>query len=538
MGVVMQTPRLWIAISGAVAVCAALLAVPLSAAINQASADSAARSQFAIDKDVRTAEETFAAVSKLARELSQRPYLPGSRKLPAAFENLDYDAYRRLRPRSEAAVWKGETSGYEVLPLPRGGLFRSAVQMHLVDDKGVKRIVDAKPYVEATDFPAATPDQLSALGFSGWRLLKASETASPDAPQVGADEYAVFQGGSYFRAISDGLAYGLSARALSVGTASAAGEEFPEFTAFWIIKPEAGDAAPIEAVGLLDSESISGAVRFKVIAGAATVFDVQADFYPRKEIAEVGVAPMSSMFYHGSADPKVEIADYRPEVHDSDGLLIRAASGEHIWRPVTNPRRLEVSTFELGEVAGFGLMQRRRDFASYADLEAAYERRPSLWVEPVSGWDGGNVVLVEIPTRDEYNDNIVALWRPAEVWKPSEKRSLSYRLHWTDVAPAGQLATVASTRIGDAPAGAGAQRFVVDFTGDADALFGDDVTLDVWSSTGEIQSLHSTAASAQNLRRIVFDLDAKGADVVELHAALRAGNRQISETWLYRWTPE
>lgn len=538
MGVCMRTSRLWLAIACAATLSVAVLAVPLSAAISEANADAAAQPSFALGKDTRTADETFAAVSQLARELSTRPYAPAAKKLPDAFSNLDYDSYRKLRPRAEVAIWHDQDLGHEFLPLPRGGLFRYPVQLHVVDGEGITRIVDAAPYVDASDFPEATSEQLATLGFSGWRLLKPDSTLPDASSGLPSDEFAVFQGGSYFRAISDGLVYGLSARALAIGTASPNGEEFPDFTSFWIVKPENDDAEWIEAIGLLDSESVSGAVRFKITAGAQTVFDVTADYYPRKEISEVGLAPMSSMFFHGSADPGDRIADYRPEVHDSDGLLIRAKSGEHVWRPVTNPRQLEVSTFELGEVSGFGLMQRRREFGAYADLEASYESRPGLWIEPLSGWADGKVVLVEIPTRDEYNDNIVALWRPAAPWTAGAKYSVSYRLHWSEAAPGGDKAAVASTRVAAAPGNPDLRRFVIDYTGDVGAEAGGDPLLDVWSSAGEIRNLHTTYAPSKNLRRIVFDLDPQGKDLIELHAAFRSGDQQTSETWLYRWTPE
>jgi periplasmic glucans biosynthesis protein len=69
--------------------------------------------------------------------------------------------------------------------------------------------------------------------------------------------------------------------------------------------------------------------------------------------------------------------------------------------------------------------------ATYEDLDDNYDKRPSAWIEPQGDWGKGTVDLVEIPTADETNDNIVAFWSPDVCLSRSSLSTLSYRLHWT-----------------------------------------------------------------------------------------------------------
>src|SRR5690606_23450635 len=248
-------------------------------------------------------------------------------------------------------------------------------------------------------------------------------------PEKRDDEIASFLGASYFRMIGRGQVYGVSARGLAIDTAQPSGEQFPRFTEFWVSRPAATDDF-LTVYALMDSPNVTGAYRFVIRPGEDTVADVRAQLYFRSGVGKLGVAPLTSMFLYGASQP-APIPSFRPEIHDSDGLAIRSGSGEHIWRPLNNPRRLSISSFQVEQLRGFGLMQRARSFARYEDLEERYELRPSVWVEPLGDWGAGRVELVEIPTGDETNDNIVAFWVPAALPPSGAPLQLEYRLHWT-----------------------------------------------------------------------------------------------------------
>ncbi len=222
----------------------------------------------------------------------------------------------------------------------------------------------------------------------------------------------MFQGASYFRAVAQHLLYGLSARGLAINTAEPSGEEFPAFTHFWIERP-APRASSIVIYALLESASTTGAYRFTVQPGVETVMDVELTLFPRADMHVVGIAPLTSMFLFDETN-RGRLDDYRPEVHDSDGLQITSKTGEHIFRQLANPIKLQVSTFTTQPPQGFGLVQRSREQSDFQDFENLYERRPSAWVEPKGDWGAGAVELVEIPSGRESNDNIVAFWRPAQ----------------------------------------------------------------------------------------------------------------------------
>ncbi|MEP7209332.1 MAG: glucan biosynthesis protein G [Alphaproteobacteria bacterium] len=476
---------------------------------------------------VNTPEHLFQTVSAMAQDLSTKPYHHEVTPLPKPFRGLGYDGYRRLRPRAEASIWRDEPGEFAVLPLPRGYIFDDSIEVNLVENGVIRPLTDGSAYVDFGDFGSATPAERSTLGISGWRAL------FPYRNDGKVDEAAVFQGGAYFRSLAQRLVYGASARALAIGTASRKGEEFPRLSKFWIFKP-AADSATLTVAALLDTDSATGAYLFTIQPGKQTVMGIRAVIYPRKEITEMGVGAISSMFMHSLAD-RGGVDDYRPEVHDSDGLAMLMGNGEMIWRPLTNPRDLQVSLFHDRHPRGFGLMQRERSPSAYDDLEARYERRPSVWVEPIGDWGAGHVMLVEIPTPNEYNDNIVAFWRPDEAWEPGTPQKLSYRLVWSGAhGPETPVARVVASRSGATPNSPLTRRFVIDF---ANAPGLGAATADVWASVGEVRDVHIETTD-QGGRRVSFDLDPKGAPLVELRAALVDGGVQQSETWLFRWTPD
>lgn len=467
-------------------------------------------------------------VAQLARHLASQPYAPGQHELPRALRSLTYDQYRMIRFDRSRALWGAEGLPFQVQPFHRGFLYQQRVQLHEVSDgRAVPLRFDRSLFTYGDgNEPPADAD----LGYAGMRILYRL-----NRPAL-FDEVAAFVGASYFRAVGRGHSYGLSARGLAIRTADPKGEEFPWFRAFWLERPGPG-ATHLVVHALLDSQSVAGAWRFTLRPGDTTVMDVEARIYPRREITAVGVAPLTSMYLHGPND-RGGVDDYRPSVHDSDGLLMVNAKREHVWRPLSNPRTLQVSAFADTGPVGFGLMQRRRTYADFHDLEAAYHRRPSLWVEPLEAWGAGEVMLVEIPTNGEINDNIVGFWRPKTPLQAGAEAVLRYRLHWCTEPPIdAALAAFTSTRVG-AGSSQGMRRFVLDATGGRLASLPADApcTLDVWANGGAIHNRTIHRNGETGGLRVVFELLPGTAPAIELGARAFDHEGALTETWLYRWT--
>lgn len=478
---------------------------------------------------------TPAAVRNRARELAAQPFAPAP-AVPDALRELTYDQHRDIRYRPDAAIWRGQDLPVEVQLFHLGHVYAEPVVINLVAE-GMSRHVVFSP--DLFDYGPLVPQPVPAddVGFSGFRLH-----GYLNGPEY-RDEFAVFQGASYFRAIGEGQNYGLSARGLAVRTAEPEGEEFPAFREFWIEKPRAGSSS-IVIHALLDSPSTTGAYRFTIRPGADTVIDVEATLYPRVDIDKVGLAPLTSMFYFGPQD-RVGIDDFRPSVHDSDGLLMWNGNDEWLWRPLVNPGRLQISAFLDDHPQGFGLMQRGRDFADYQDLEARYERRPGLWVEPIGDWGGGSVILIEIPTNSEVHDNIVAFWRPAVPFRAGEDMQVTYRLYWCGTIPVDSgLARVQDTLIGRMPADGSStppdgRLVVIDFAGGtlADLPPDQEIVPDISASGGRIGPATAQFNPESGGRRIAFAFDPEGAGGVDLRCALLREGQRVSEVWVYRWSP-
>ena len=364
------------------------------------------------------------------------------------------------------------------------------------------------------------------LDFAGFRALTALNEPNVMTP------FAVFAGASYFRAISKGQLFGISARALAIGTGEAEGEEFPFFRAHWIERP--GENRMV-VHSLLDGPSATGAYRFTIWPGDITRMDVEATIFARSDIAHIGLAPLTSMFLFDAKD-RGEHDDFRLGVHDLDGLAMWNGSDERLWRPLHSPRLLQISAFADSGPRGFGLIQRERNFNQYEDLASLYHRRPSLWVEPIGDWGKGHVVLVEIPSTEEVHDNIVAYWRPDNAIAAGSEIALTYRLSWGWDAPdLNGLLRVEGTLLG--AGGDGRRRFVVDYAGDAPSpIRASAVQLMAQANPGAIQNAEISENPEINGLRLSFELDPEGADLVEMRVELRSGDRRIAETWVYRWS--
>lgn len=466
-------------------------------------------------------------VRDLARTLASKAFEAPDEKLPDALKNLNYDQYRSIRFLPDHALWRGEKLPFELQFFHRGFFYKNRVDLYEVTNGRAVPIRYRRDDFSFGEGIGQWPDV--DLGFAGFRIH-----APINRPDY-YDEVCVFLGASYFRAVAKGETYGLSARGLSIDTGETKGEEFPVFKAFWLEKPVPG-ATSIVVHALLDSKSAAASYRFTIRPGSTTVFDVETSLYPRVDLEHGGLAPMTSMFFFGPNDRK-DFDDFRPAVHDSDGLAIYNGKGEQLWRPLNNPRDLQVSTFADLNPRGFGLMQREKNFFAYQDLESRFERRPGLWVEPIGDWGEGSVVLFEIPTKEEIHDNIAAFWRPKQAAKAKTEHNFTYRLHWGPDAPkSDSLARFFRTGIG--ARGDDSKLFVLDLIGDK--LKGVDpksIKGVVSAEKSEITNIVTEPNPETGGWRLSFQCSVKNQAPIELRAALVQNDTPISEVWVYRWTP-
>jgi len=452
-------------------------------------------------------------------------YVPQKSSLPAGLDKLSPEQYRSIRFNPDAGIWRAENLPFRLELLRAGQNLQSApVTVSTVEDG---RAVDLTATPEMFAMAPGGP-QLPrvSLPLSGFRLRYQINEKKV------WDEFLVFQGASYFRAVAEHLLYGLSARGLALNTAEPSGEEFPAFTHFWVERP-APRARSIVIDALLESESTTGAYRFTVQPGPETTMDVEMTLFPRTELKVVGIAPLTSMFLFDATN-RGRLDDYRPEVHDSDGLQVISRGGEHIYRQLANPARLQVSTFTTQPPQGFGLVQRTRDPRDFQDLNDLYERRPSAWVEPKGDWPAGAVELVEIPSGRESNDNVVAFYRPAQPFAAGRPVQLTYRIRWLAVPPP----TKGIGEVVDARAGAsldGRRRvFILDVVGAGESSEG--LRVDLGASAGHLSNVQLVPNPELHGLRASFEIDPGDADLIELRLRILRGDKPVSETWLYRWT--
>ena len=468
-----------------------------------------------------------------AKNLAAKPYEPQVRRVPDWLlpPKINYDQHRDIRFRTDRSLWREDELPFQVQFFHPGWLFHETVQIHELEGKREIEFPFSRRFFDygKNNFNESIPRD---MGYAGFRIHYAL-----NKPEY-LDELAVFLGASYYRALGRGQHYGLSARGLAVDTAAPTGEEFPIFREFWLERPAAG-AKEVVVYALMDSKRVTGAYRFSIKPGDDTVMRVKATIYLREPIGLLGLAPFSSMFWHGENSGTTN-GDYRPEVHDSDGLLVAHAGGEWLWRPLQNPKQVNTAFLSAENVRGFGLLQRDRNFDHYQDLEAHYHQRPSVWVEPVGNWGRGAVSLIELPTPDETMDNIVAFWTPEKCPAVGEPYTFEYDLHWlTDLGkrpPAGHVVATRPSTVMNQPE---LKRFVVDFAGAALARLGDGVTGVV--SVGEgaaLVGVNTQRNGNDNTWRLAFEIKPDGSGKpVELRAFLRKGDDFLTETWSYRWQP-
>jgi glucans biosynthesis protein len=472
-------------------------------------------------------------VKQLAAELSRETYEPPREQVTQFFRKLGYDGYRRIRFLPEASLWRSENLPFQVQFFHPGYLFNQTVELNEFTPTHTQPI----PFsVKAFDYQELKPGFWArrGLSYAGFRVVSAFNEPGK------WDEIVSFLGASYFRALGKGQRYGISARGLALNAGGPAPEEFPSFIEYWLGKPDP-DAKSLTLHALLDSRSVTGAYTFVVAPGDTTLVTVTASLFFRQGVELPGLAPMSSMFWYGENSPD-RFGDFRPEVHDSDGLLVAPHNGARIWRPLVNPAQITRSDFAAPALAGFGLLQRDREFRSYEDLEAHYHQRPGIWVEAVGTWPAGRVRLLEMPTRDEYHDNIAAFFVPDEPVAPGKSLELSWRLHWTaEPRFGGPEGWVKATRQTGQDGRPGRTRFVIDFAGlpEKDIAPGATVTADVaLQGVAKIEHQSVVPNPHDGTWRLVLVVVAPAdAPASEIRAHLKLGERVLTETWAMVWKP-
>lgn len=487
-------------------------------------------------KTLGTAEPfDYARLKGMARTLATAPYKPAPNKMPPAIAKLDWDQWQSIGFRKERALWADADLPFRVRFFHLGFHAIKPVRMYEVQN-GMSREIAYDPamfdYGKSGLHPGDAPAD---LGFAGFNFLFHTDWVR---------DRAAFQGASYFRAVDGGRQYGMSQRGLALDTGLPVTEEFPDFIAYYLERPVKGSNV-LTVYGLLDSPSVSGAYRFLITVDDTLLMDIDAAIYPRKQLERMGIAPGTSMFLYGKADRRLAV-DWRPEIHDSDGLQLWTGAGESIWRPLNNPHAVRVNSFADEQPRGFGLMQRERSFEQYEDDGVFYEKRPDVWVEPKGNWGKGSVMLIEIPTRDETSDNIVAFWTPADKPQRGQELLYSYRLGWGRNYPPPRVARVVATRTGIGGVIGQKQnrfswRFVVDFCGDALNELGDRPHIEaiLGASRGRFETVSARPVVGTNNWRAMFDYvpTDDSLEPVNLRLFLSLDGEALTETWLYQYEP-
>ncbi|MBY6241335.1 glucan biosynthesis protein [Methylosinus sp. Sm6] len=467
------------------------------------------------------------AVLDIARAVAKRPFAPPPTDLREPFANLGYEQYVGIKTRPGAAIWSGENRGFSLEPLHRGFIFAASVELFVVEDNLARRVA----YDQASfDYGALkVGDKAPDVGFSGFRVLGRREDGRDT-------ELALFQGASFYRAVAPGQTLGVTARGLSVRTADPRGEEFPAFRVFWIEKPTLADNALV-IHALLESQSVVGAYRFTLRPGEATLIDTEMTLIPRAAIDHLGLAGAAASSLFTPLDHR-RTDDVRPAVAETNGLQMLTGKDEWLWRPVSNRDTLQISAFVDANPKGLGFLMRERDIDAYEDDVQHWERRPSLWVEPIGDWGEGSVQLVEIPSESEINANIVAYWRPKQAFAVGKEATFAYRQFWCWNPPARPPLAIAATARGGRSPVPKMRRFIVVFVGEplADPQRTATVRAALTTSPGSATNIRTFCNPQAKTCRVVFDVDPAGETFCEMRLVLRSGDEPLSETWLYRWT--
>jgi glucans biosynthesis protein len=476
---------------------------------------------------------SYQRVVDMAEDMARNGYLSGSPAVPKVLRELNYDQLRDIRWRDDKTLWRSDALPFQIrFFLPGGGHLDHSVEIYQVEGNRAEPVPFRRDFFDFGKNVGLEEKVPLALGFSGFRIH--NPINKPDV----LDEVAVFLGASYFRAVPKGLNYGLSARGLAIGIGEPDGkEEFPTFTKFWLVKPETF-ADQMTVYALLESRSVTGAYQFDITPGVETRMYVRATLFFRAKVSNVGFAPLTSMFWFGE-NTSDTFGNFRPEVHDSDGLLMQTGKGEWIWHPLAWSKNPQVNIFSDEHPGGFGLLQRDRDFNHYQDLEAVYHKRPSLWVQPVKGFEKGSVRLMQFPTDSETWDNVAAYWHPENPPPFLEPVELEYSLRWFgdagDLPPVGR---VLSTRI-DYQERPYFRQFFLEFSGGALDRLTSPPTADISATTNaQITDVKVEKNEFNKSWRVTFFVSTPdNKKPVDILCRLKNGDEAVSETWSYTWSP-
>lgn len=479
---------------------------------------------------------SYERLRQRAKSLAQAPYISAHQPAADVLGKIDFDTVQKIKFRGERALWGSGPGAYPVRFFHLNEYTTLPVRINTVAGGLARELLYATQDFDygTTGLDRTLPGD---LGYSGFRVMDGHGQET---------DWMAFQGASYFRCAGEEAQYGASARGIAVNTALDVAEEFPRFVEFWLAEP--ADGKPVITVyALLDGPSVTGAYRFDATQDKGAVIDVEAELFMRADATRLGIAPLTSMFWFNSADRRLA-TDWRPAIHDSDGLAMCTGSGERIWRPLLNPTSVRTNSFLDTNPKGFGLMQRNRDFAAYEDDGAFYNRRPSIWVEPVGDWGEGAVQLVEIPTTDEIHDNIVAYWQPKAPAKRGDNLAFAYKLYFRndEPDPPNSLGRVVATRTGaggvpgriDSSDGK-KRKYVIDFSGGPldDLAQRFDVEPVVSHSRGKVDNAYVIKVVGTDKWRALFDLTADGNEPVDLRCFLRLEDKTLTETWMYQYLP-
>ncbi len=476
----------------------------------------------------------FQTVLDKAKTLATEPYQE-PRPIPKFMRDLSYSQYQDIRFDPEKSLWRESKSRFQVMLLPPGLFYGHAVHINIVDSQGI-HLLPFKRDVFIFNDPNLEKRLPPDLGYAGFKLTYPMLT---DGQQ---NQFLVFAGASYFRCVGKDNSFGLSARGVALDTGLPSGEEFPSFIEYWLVRPSP-DAKVMKLYALLNGKSVTGAYAFTVTPGPVTAMAVKATIFARTHLKLPGIAPLTSMFFYGENTSRPQ-GEWRRQVHDSDGLLIHnGVSGEWLWRPLLNPKNLQIDAFATENVQGFGLLQRDEDFRDYLDTEAQYHIRPSAWVEPQGDWGKGQVTLVQLPSPNETNDNIVAFWTPTEQITPEKPLSLEYLLKLGDSAVAGEpTGRAINTLVGDGNrtgggASDGAYRLIVDFAGGPldklsprAKILGSVTALE----NGEVLDHYVEYIPSQHCWRLSLLAKPAAGSPLALRAYLTRDQETLTETWTYR----
>jgi glucans biosynthesis protein len=484
---------------------------------------------------------SFDGLIERARKLATEPYKAPYKPAPEITSKIDYEVHGKIKWRTENALFAdGAPTTYPVGFFHLGQFFPKSIKMHELRSGQARELLYSPDYFQMPEDSIAKKLPKDA-GFAGFRLHE-----NRSRKDWKTQDWVAFLGASYFRSIGALNQYGLSARGIAVNTTAKTPEEFPDFTEFYL-EPAATDHDALTIFALLDGPSLTGAYRIACKRTTGAVMDIDSALFLRADIEQLGIAPLTSMYWFGENDRNYRM-DWRPEVHDSDGLAVWMGNGERVFRPLNNPSRVVTSSFQDKHPKGFGLLQRDRNYEHFLD-GVNYDKRPSVWVEALSDFGEGSIKLIEIPTDDEIHDNVVAFWTSSTPAKAGSALRHKYRLHWLadEPYPATNVAHVSATRIGRGGepgkprAAHGMTKFVVEFEGKPiDTLTTtekDKVTADISTSSGKVSYIIVEPVGATKRWRAQFDLTFTGNAPIELRMFLKKGTQTLTETWLYQYEP-